>query len=468
MALIAAVERETTGDPDDAEIDMRVYAQMDTTKKIIVPLETYLTKKKDMISFYESILGEKLEEMKKLKYVLKGLSTKNFGQWPLSQILKIKAGQTLNTKKIMEELREIEKNRYKEDDEEIKSQGDWPMNRGRGLSARVVDTRKCFNCNEIGHIGRDCKKPSDKACSNCKKPGHHAGVCQEERTEPSCYHCGQKGHLSRQCLNRCEKHGCDWTNCKAAETSKTDEKQNKWGKLMMARSTEVKESVSEGTSVPIDNGASFSAFNKLKWFEEGSMVDAKGTGLSSITGDLMAAEGCGTVKFEVSDGEGNWKEVRIENVAYMPMFEAPVISETQFRWIEGQDIIRPEKRSNGELPMIMRIDGRAVEILPDITDNLYYVDIKPLSKKDGKDEHQELTDLEMEEKKAVTIPKRKIGEGTDHEISGICTLGRSDMNIGSWARVIAKAHGIDNGRRHGIENGRRMGEHHTPMGVVGG
>ena len=51
---------------------------------------------------------------------------------------------------------------------------------------------KCFNCQKIGHIAKDCK--SEKAplrCYNCQTEGHYAKDC---KNPTKCSNCQKEGH----------------------------------------------------------------------------------------------------------------------------------------------------------------------------------------------------------------------------------------------------------------------------------
>lgn len=60
----------------------------------------------------------------------------------------------------------------------------------------------CYNCGAEGHMSREC--PSGRKCFNCNGLGHESKDCSEPRKErdqsaQKCYQCGEYGHISRDC-----------------------------------------------------------------------------------------------------------------------------------------------------------------------------------------------------------------------------------------------------------------------------
>ena len=58
---------------------------------------------------------------------------------------------------------------------------------------------KCYNCNDDGHIQRDCPF-GEKVCFNCKKSKHFARDCTAPKA--TCHRCGSSVHIFANCPNR--------------------------------------------------------------------------------------------------------------------------------------------------------------------------------------------------------------------------------------------------------------------------
>eukprot|EP00735_Rhodelphis_limneticus_P008802 TRINITY_DN2284_c0_g1::TRINITY_DN2284_c0_g1_i1::g.6734::m.6734 TRINITY_DN2284_c0_g1::TRINITY_DN2284_c0_g1_i1::g.6734 ORF type:complete len:215 (-),score=52.00,sp/Q94C69/CSP3_ARATH/31.42/5e-28,sp/Q94C69/CSP3_ARATH/41.10/3e-06,CSD/PF00313.17/5.4e-24,zf-CCHC/PF00098.18/1.2e-07,zf-CCHC/PF00098.18/1.2e-07,zf-CCHC/PF00098.18/0.00084,zf-CCHC_4/PF14392.1/1.1,zf-CCHC_4/PF14392.1/0.4,zf-CCHC_4/PF14392.1/0.39,zf-CCHC_2/PF13696.1/0.32,zf-CCHC_2/PF13696.1/0.43,zf-CCHC_2/PF13696.1/4.9,OB_RNB/PF08206.6/0.03,zf len=74
---------------------------------------------------------------------------------------------------------------------------------GRGRGRRFV-SGLCYNCQQRGHLARDCTaEKRDPRCYNCGKTGHLGKDCTEARSgEKRCYDCGEVSHLARDCPAR--------------------------------------------------------------------------------------------------------------------------------------------------------------------------------------------------------------------------------------------------------------------------
>ncbi|GKE76678.1 putative reverse transcriptase domain-containing protein, partial [Tanacetum coccineum] len=52
---------------------------------------------------------------------------------------------------------------------------------------------KCYKCNRVGHLARDCRSPTNANTANNQRG---TGTGQK----PTCYECGAQGHFKRECL----------------------------------------------------------------------------------------------------------------------------------------------------------------------------------------------------------------------------------------------------------------------------
>jgi len=67
---------------------------------------------------------------------------------------------------------------------------------GRGGHRPGGDTRKCFNCNETGHMARDCPRNRGGGPPHGQFPHQGPPPGQDTRT---CYNCNQRGHVAKDC-----------------------------------------------------------------------------------------------------------------------------------------------------------------------------------------------------------------------------------------------------------------------------
>jgi hypothetical protein len=372
LNIVAIVERATVGNKDEAELKMRCYKQMNSMGEI-EGLEQYLSMKQELINQYESILGEKFDEKTKVVWFLKGLSVANFPTWPYEWEKKIENGVSISMVQMLEQARGTDNRRL-----------EGIVDLGRGMAGRFSDdqkeTRKCFNCGKQGHISEDCRGPKNAVkCFSCNKEGHRADQCRVKKNHDGkkkiqCYHCKKDGHMRNECGNKCDRSECTHEQCQKGDGGK---KGVQWGRGLMARSGNADGEMGEDLA-PIDNGSSISGFNNLDYFVPGTLKQTGNIGVMTIVGRVAKSAGIGTARFAISDGNGNWKSIEIENAAYMPSYDSQVISETQFRRVENCDIEKPRKKKNdSSLPMILSVDERTIEILPDVRDHIYYVRIRP-------------------------------------------------------------------------------------------
>nr|XP_022904744.1 probable E3 ubiquitin-protein ligase bre1 isoform X1 [Onthophagus taurus] len=103
-----------------------------------------------------------------LKYIIAGIQDKE-----LSKLLAISL--PIDTQDLLLKIKSYEST-IKTNSVKMPSTSNKDYNRASGSA----DNRKCYNCNEIGHISTKCPKPQNRnRCFRCDKVGHIAKNCRE-------------------------------------------------------------------------------------------------------------------------------------------------------------------------------------------------------------------------------------------------------------------------------------------------
>jgi hypothetical protein len=65
------------------------------------------------------------------------------------------------------------------------------------ISKRPHGDTKCYNCNDYGHISRDCDRERKFVCYKCNEEGHKSHDCP--KSVNTCFNCQEPGHMAKDC-----------------------------------------------------------------------------------------------------------------------------------------------------------------------------------------------------------------------------------------------------------------------------
>ena len=189
-------------------------------------------------------------------------------------------------------------------------------------SGKADDTTKAFYVPD---------KKSQKTFDSSRSPGGSGG----------CYFCGRKGHQQKECRDRIK--------ASAAAHDEAKRKPRKGGAATAAAAVQMADEsfsaivlepvsgtalsafVSAGTQARfcLDSGSTKHIVNDQSLFNSFSAIDGAKPRVKVASGQLIDAQGVGTVRLTVRDAQGKECHIDLTDVLYFPTFTVNLLSQTR-------------------------------------------------------------------------------------------------------------------------------------------